>query len=86
MESEKERAPPVRRPEADYLQDGIYELRVGLEGSNYRMLYFFHGNQAVVISHGLIKERAVPVKEINRAIERKKQFEQDPDRHTYQEK
>ena|SRR3990167_7520922 len=76
----------LRRPEADYLRNGIYELRVGLEGINYRMLYFFHGNQAVVISHGVIKERTVPLKEINRAIERKIQFEHDPNRHTYQEK
>jgi len=30
----------LRRPEADYLRDGIYELRVGLQGVNYRMLYF----------------------------------------------
>ena len=33
----------LRRPEADYLRDGIYELRVGLQGMNYRMLYFFRG-------------------------------------------
>lgn len=33
----------LRRPEADVLRDGIYELRVGLRGQNYRMLYFFHG-------------------------------------------
>jgi len=32
----------LRRPEADYLRDGVYELRVGLQGMNYRMLYFFH--------------------------------------------
>src|SRR5215469_10607225 len=31
----------LRRPEADYLRGGIYELRVGLQGVNYRMLYFF---------------------------------------------
>jgi len=31
----------LRRPEADYLRDGIYELRVGLQGMNYRMLYSF---------------------------------------------
>ncbi|MEE9297102.1 MAG: type II toxin-antitoxin system RelE/ParE family toxin [Phycisphaerae bacterium] len=30
----------LHRPHADYLQDGIYELRVGLQGINYRMLYF----------------------------------------------
>lgn len=31
----------LRRPEADYLREGIYELRVGLRGMNYRVLYFF---------------------------------------------
>jgi hypothetical protein len=38
----------LRRPEADYLQDGIYELRVGFQHVNYRMLYFFYKNIAVV--------------------------------------
>ncbi len=33
----------LRRPEADYLRDGIYELRVKHQGVNYRLLYFFHG-------------------------------------------
>ena len=28
-----------RRPEADFLRDGIYELRVRLRTTNYRMLY-----------------------------------------------
>ena len=32
----------LRRPEADYLRDGIYELRVSLQGVRYRILYFFH--------------------------------------------
>ena len=49
------------------------------------VLYFFHGTVAAVISHGLIKERAVPSKEIDRAVERKKRFEVNPVRHTYQE-
>jgi phage-related protein len=50
----------LRRPEADFLRDGIYELRVGYQGANYRMLYFFHHNVAAVVSHGLTKEREVP--------------------------
>src|SRR5436190_573356 len=54
----------LRRPEADFLRGGIYELRVGLQGLNYRMLYFFHGREVVVVSHGLVKERLVPPKEI----------------------
>lgn len=75
----------LRRPVADYLRDGIHELRVGLGGIHYRMIHFFHGNVAAVLSHGLIKEQIVPPKEIDRAVERKKKFESDPKRHTHQE-
>jgi len=75
----------LRRPEADLLRDGIYELRVGLQGINYRILYFFHGKAAAVLAHGLVKERVVPPREIDEAIMRKQRFEQDPGAHTYQE-
>jgi phage-related protein len=73
----------LRRPEADYLRDGIYELRVGLRGLNFRILYFFHRGEAVVISHSLVKERAVPPGEIDKAAERKAKFDADPKRHTF---
>jgi len=75
----------LRRPEADVLRDGIYELRVGREGINYRILYFFHGRVAAVLTHGLVKEREVPAKDIQRALERKRRFERDPQAHTYRE-
>ena len=75
----------LRRPEADLLRNGVYELRVGREGMNYRILYFFHGRVAAVLAHGLTKEQEVPVKDIERALERKRLFEQDPDGHTYRE-
>ncbi len=74
----------LRRPEADYLRDGIYELRVTLQGIQYRILYFFSGKQAVV-SHGLIKESKVPSKEIDLAIERKVRFSENCLTHTYSE-
>ena len=73
----------LRRPEADMLRDKIYELRASLNGVHYRILYFFHGTIAAIIAHGIVKESAVPSKEIDRAIERKKQFEANPDQHTY---
>lgn len=38
-----------------------------------------------VLSHGLVKERAVPPVEIDRAIERKKHFAKNPKQHTYEE-
>ena len=73
----------LRRPEADLLRDKIYELRASLQGIHYRVLYFFHGNTAAIIAHGIVKESAVPPKEIETAIERKKQFESNPTKHTY---
>ena len=63
----------LRRPEADFLRDGIYELRTSCQGVQYRLLYFFTGRSIVVLSHGITKEREVPNKEIEVAIKRKKQ-------------
>ena len=39
----KEAGHELRRPTADFLRDGIYELRVRRGRVNYRLLYFFHG-------------------------------------------
>lgn len=75
----------LRRPEADLLRNGIYELRVGRKGMNYRILYFFHGRVAAVLAHALIKEREVPEKDIQAAMQKKRCFEQDPHRHSYRE-
>ena len=74
----------LRRPEADYLRDGIYELRVRHRSVNYRMLYFFH-DQTTVVSHGLTKEDVVPNREIELARSRSAQFGSNPERHTYKE-
>jgi phage-related protein len=74
----------LRRPEADFLRDGIHELRVRLGNVNYRMLYFFSEGTAV-ISNGLTKEDVVPDREIDLALSRKARFENDPDKHTYKE-
>jgi phage-related protein len=73
----------LRRPDADLLRDGIYELRIKLQTQNYRLLYFFHGRMAAVVSHGLQKERVVPPSEIELAIRRKRAFEANPAKHTY---
>jgi phage-related protein len=76
----------LRRPAADYLRDGIYELRAKADRVQYRMLYFFHRRVAVVISHGITKqESSVPPIEIRRAQRRKQAFDADPQRHTHKE-
>src|SRR5947209_269676 len=81
----KELGYELRRPEADFLRDGIYELRVRLQKINYRLLYFFHGSIAAVVSHGIAKEREVPAKEVDRAVRRKEAFANKPKLHTYEE-
>lgn len=48
----------LRRPEADRLQDGIYELRIPYNGIQFRILYFFYGRIAAIVSHGISKEHA----------------------------
>lgn len=72
----------LRRPETDFLKNGIYELRASHQGVHYRILYFFHGKTAV-ISHGLIKEKEIPMREIALAIRHRKMFSADPESHTY---
>lgn len=75
----------LRRPMADYLRDGIHELRIRLGHVNYRILYFFHGQAVAILAHGLTKEDEVPNVDIERAIQRKEAFAQDPAKHSYQE-
>lgn len=76
----------LRRPEADYLNNDIYELRWRFQSVNYRILYFFHHQEAVILAHGLTKEQEVPERDIALAIERKKEFEKNPLTHSYLEK
>jgi len=80
-----ERGHELRRPEADYLRDGIYELRKRLGTVNYRILYFFHGRNVAVVSHGCTKRDKVPPREIDLAVERKEAFEANPKKHTASE-
>src|SRR5436309_8860656 len=74
----------LRRPAADYLRDGIYELRAKQGHVQYRLLYFFHGRQVAILAHSLTKEEEVPDVDIERAIRRKKLFESNPKVHTYE--
>jgi phage-related protein len=73
----------LRRPEADILRDEIYELRAKQGHVNYRILYFFHGRGMAVLANGLTKKDKVPDGEIDRAVERKKAFRQNPEGHSH---
>ena len=79
----------LRRPEADFLRNDIYELRVRHGKVNYRLLYSFFtdpGDKAKqgVLLHGCTKEAEVPAGDIDLAIKRMDNFTRDPAKHTYQ--
>ena len=75
----------LRRPLADYLEEDIYELRIRRGRVNYRILYFFHGQNIAILAHGLVKEDVIPQADLTRAIKRKEAFLKDPEKHTYEE-
>ena len=72
----------LRRPEADLLRDGIYELRTRHLNVNYRMLYFFHGQTVAIVSQGLVKEAAVPAREIDKAADRMRRFKSNSKKYS----
>jgi phage-related protein len=84
IERLKELGHEIRRPEADYLRDDIYELRTQFLSVQYRLLYFFHGREAAVVSHGMTKRKRVPSSEIEKAIERRRKFLQNPEQYTHE--
>jgi phage-related protein len=74
----------LRRPAADFLRNGIYELRARQGHVQYRILYFFHGRNIAILAHSLTKEDEVPATNIEKAIARKNLFQANPDDHTYE--
>ena len=73
----------LRRPICDLLANGIYELRAVFKNVNYRILYCFQGKNVVLLSHGCTKEKKVPKREINRAVNNAKNYVKNPKAHTY---
>ena len=75
----------LRRPHADLLRDGVYELRTRVGRVNYRVLYGFVGKDLVLVSHGITKEKAVPDTEIDLAVARLALYHRDPNRYVTEE-
>jgi hypothetical protein len=60
--------PNLPRPYADFLSDGIHELRVKLGGNQVRLFYFFCYRDFIVFTHSHIKRGGkIPQSEIDRA-------------------
>jgi hypothetical protein len=64
----EEQGPQLPRPYADFLQDGIHELRIKLRGNQVRILFFFCYRNFIILTNVFIKTSdKVPLKEINKA-------------------
>lgn len=77
-----ERGHQLRRPYADYLGNGLYELRWHTGRVQYRILYCFHGRGTAVLLHALTKEGTIPAVFLARTQRRKELFTQNPRLHT----
>ena len=75
----------LRRPEADFVRDGVYELRARRGHVNLRILYGFHGRTVVVLLHALTKEDRLPEADLRRVLERKRRFDLNPVQHTHED-
>lgn len=74
----------LRRPLAAHLDRGIYELRARAGTEQHRIFYFFHGEDAVILSHGFQKEDKIPSSEIDRAVNCRSLVEKRPELYTTQ--
>ncbi len=73
----------LRRPHADMLRDGVYELRTRVGNVNYRILYGFVGKDVALLAAGFTKEKKIPSTEIERAITRIKKYTAHPEAHGF---
>jgi len=73
----------LRRPRADILRDGVYELRTRVGKVNYRILYGFVGKDVALLAGALTKEKSVPSKAIDDAVECLAKYKADSDAHGF---
>jgi phage-related protein len=85
IEDLAERGHDLDRPHASVLEDGIYELRIRHIKTQYRILYFFYQRLTAVLVVGLTKKGdKVPPADIALAKARRREFESDPEGHTWE--
>lgn len=71
----KDYGPNLRSPYSEYLEDGIFELRVKLSSNITRTLYFFTEGKMIILTNGFVKKtQKTPRKEIDLAKKRRKDY------------
>jgi len=70
----------LREPESKYVRNGIFELRIAFSNDTARVFYFFFKEKRIIVTNGFIKKtRKLPVREIERAIRYKADYEERQD-------
>lgn len=65
----------LRKPHADHLEDGIWELRTKQSSNIARTLYFTVSGKKIILLHGFIKKtQKTPPAELERAKTNKKDY------------
>ena len=65
----------ARRPLADYLEDGIYELRTRRFKKQFRVLYTFAGRHTILLLAGFEKKtKSVPARRLKKAKALRKDY------------
>jgi len=68
LEQLEVQGPNLPRPYADFLEDGIHELRIKLSGEQIRIIYFFYCREFIILTHAFRKKTdKVPKAEIEKA-------------------
>lgn len=58
-----------------YIKDGLYEIRASYNGNIYRAFFIFDEGNIVMLFNGFLKKtQKTPSKEIDRALELKKEY------------
>ena len=73
----QELGPQLRGEEAEYIRDGLFELRTQFGSDITRIIYFFFVGRKIVVTSGFIKKsQKTPRREIERALRCKRDWEE----------
>ncbi len=65
----------LREPHSKKLVNGIFELRIHIDGNSIRLFYFFTENQKAILTNGFIKKaQKTPERQIDTAIKFRNDF------------
>jgi phage-related protein len=81
----REHGQELRRPFAEILRDGVYELRVCSGRVQHRVSYFFRGRELVVLANAVTKDSKIPPNDVELAVARMRLFTANPTRHVCRE-